>query len=420
MWKKITPFMILFVLFAATQISCREHELTPQQKDFLEQLHAGNSAEIARLIKTGANIRIKDQHGNTPLHIVSLRGNCESIELLLNKGAKIHSTNDNGDTPLHRAASGGNCEIIELLIKNGAKVHSTNNNDSTPLHKSAEYGRLKAAKLLIEKGADVSAKNSQDKTPIFLAAYSGNLDLVKFLVEKGAYIQTTGYTPLHDAVRNSSLRRQSENSLTEMVEYFLSKGVDVNAAGDPLKGLGTTALHYAAMVGSKEIVKLLIENGAKVDARSQNSETPLFGTAIGGAVEAAKVLLDNGADVNARNDRNNTPLHFALMERSIAPIVTFGDRIEIVKLLLDHGADVNARNNNQCTPLHNAVAYGWFKNVPTDAPEYKQLYYKTIIQMLLESGADPNVKDSSGRTPLKLVEGEPEIIELLIKYGAKD
>ena len=387
MWKKTTLLMMLFVLLAATQISCMEHELTQQEKKLFEQINAGNKAEIANLIEAGTNIRVKNQYGNTPLHIASSRGDCETIELLLNKGAKINST-DNGD--------------------------------NTPLHKAAEYGRLEAAKLLIEKGADVNAKNSQDKTAIFLAAYSGNLDLVKFLVENGAYIQTTGYTPLHDAVRNSSLLRKSDNDGIEMVEYFLSKGVDVNAGGDPAIGLETTALHYAAMTGSKEIVELLIENGAKVDARSQNGETPLFRTAIGGAVEAAKVLLINGADVNARNDANDTPLHFAVMERSIAPMVTFGDRIEIVKLLLTHGAGVNAIDKRQYTPLHNAVGWGWFKNAPSDAPEYKQIYYKAIIQMLLDKGADPNVKDKSGRTPLKLAEGEPEIIELLIKYGAKD
>ncbi len=389
MWKKTTLFMMLFVFLCVSQISCREHELTQQEKDFFVLLSSGKSEEIARLIEAGTNIRIKDQHGNTPLHLVSLRGDCESIKLLLSKGAKINSTDNSGDTPLHEASMNGH---------------------------------LEAAKLLISKNANVNAKNKQGENPIFPAAESGNLELVKLLVSKGAKIPKTGYTPLHSATDGIFRSEQVTSQHRDMIEYFLSYGIDINTKGNSgYCGTDVTVLHSAARSCDEAIIELLIEKGAHVNARAKTGKTPLFIAAMAGNKGAAKALLANGANVNARDDANNTPLHFTVRENNMATFSSIEGRIGLIQLLLDHGADVNAQNNSQYTPFHNSVGWGWFKQ-PLPIPEaakYKSSY-KTIIQMLLEKGADPNVKDKSGRTPLKLAEGESEIIELLIKYGAKD
>jgi ankyrin repeat protein len=381
MLKKTFPVIISCIFLIFGQTCCKKHELTLQEKNLFEQLISGNSAEIAHLIEAGANIQIKDHHGNTPLHIVASRGDCESIKLLINKRAKINSTNDNGDTPLHEAA---------------------------------DNGRLEAAKLLIEKGANVNAKNKQNKTPIFPAAQSGNLDLVKLLVEKGAKIQTTGYTPLHDALINPSLRHKPENNLAEMIEYFLSKGVDVNAKDDNYMA---TPLYLAADDSDKEAINLFIEKGAIVDIRTKNGETPLCNAAVGGNFKSVGVLLDNGANVNARDKRDYTPLHYALLIRNTSK-ATMSDRLEVIKLLLAQGADINARDNNQYTPLFNAIQLGMFYQDMISSSD--KGIYLTILKTLLENGADPNIMKIAGRNLLlEQAEEEPEIIELLIKYGAK-
>ena len=112
-------------------------------------------------------------------------------------------------------------------------------------------------------------------------------------------------------------------------------------------------------------------------------------------LEMVQVLVDCGADVNARDDAGRTPLNFTLCgwwptRRPTNP--------GVVRWLLDHGADPNARNKNGETSLHLALASGRVE----------------IARLLVEHGASVKVKDRVGRTSLDRVSGElrDEIIKL--------
>ncbi len=113
---------------------------------------------------------------------------------------------------------------------------------------------------------------------------------------------------------------------------------------------GWTPLHLAAHFGKQEAVRLLLNKGAKVDARSTNAmqNTPLHAAAAGRAAEVATLLLDHGASVNARQNGGWTPLHAAAQN---------GD-IELARTLVEAGADVNARAENRQSPLDLALTRG--------------------------------------------------------------
>jgi len=84
----------------------------------------------------------------------------------------------------------------------------------------------------------------------------------------------------------------------ESVKRHLGTGVDVNAKNKA----GMTPLHYASMMGHKEVARLLITNGADVKAKSQFQnfgETPLHHAASGGHGEIVELLITKGADLNA-------------------------------------------------------------------------------------------------------------------------
>lgn len=88
------------------------------------------------------------------------------------------------------------------------------------------------------------------------------------------------------------------------IEALLAKGAGVNRPG-------WTALHYAAVSGHDDIVRLLLERSAYIDAASPNGTTPLMMAARGGHILTVKLLLDEGADETLKNDHGMNAIDFA-------------------------------------------------------------------------------------------------------------
>lgn len=104
---------------------------------------------------------------------------------------------------------------------------------------------------------------------------------------------------------------------------------------------GLTALHVAVETGNIEIVKMLLNAGAKVNAKSKSKQTPLSMIDGDATPELVRLLVERGADVNAQNDEGETPLMKATKE----------DRLEIVEVLLEAGADVHLKDKEDETVL---------------------------------------------------------------------
>jgi len=182
-------------------------------------------------------------------------------------------------------------------------------------------------------------------------------------------------------------------------------------------------LSIAAKNGNKEIVKLLIEKGAKIDV--QINMYPILIWAIkNDDIELANLLIEKGADVNAKDDIfGDTPLSMAaekgnkeivklLIEKGAKidvridrdPILIWAiknDDIELAKLLIDRDANVNVQDNYGNTPLSMAAEKG----------------NKEIVKLLIEKGADVNGGHSFRKAPL-MQTCDPEIMTLLLLNGA--
>lgn len=173
---------------------------------------------------------------------------------------------------------------------------------------------------------------------------------------------------------------ESQLNIKEVKE-LLALGVDVDSTGDSCINMkpsprGVTLLMKSARAGDKEMVKLLLENGANVNAMDSWEDTPLTyaisGNAISGKnLEIIGLLIKKGADVNVRGEYDRTPL----MEAAAT-----GD-LEAIKYLLDNGADINARDNNKVPALLYAASEK----------------HAEAMRLLIERGANPNVKDKNGR-----------------------
>ena len=229
--------------------------------------------------------------------------------------------------------------------------------------------------------ADMSDKNAQ----LIQAAKDGNLPAVQTALSEGAEVNardtTHGGTPLIWT---------SYNSHAEVIKLLLEKGAEINAKANN----GATALMMAAYQGHTEIIKLLLEKGADVNAKSKDGITALWQAAQNGHTEVVKLLLEKGAEVNAKDTDGGT----ALM------VASESGHTEVVKLLLDKGADVSAKDNKGVMALYMAANNG----------------YTETVKLLLEKGADINAKDTLGTTALVAAayNGHTEIVKLLLEKGA--
>jgi len=178
----------------------------------------------------------------------------------------------------------------------------------------------------------------------------------------------------------------------ELVDLLLSRGADPNASND----YDATPLSVAAEEADFEIVQALVAAGAEVNSKNREGQTPLMVVARTGHTDSARLLLDAGADVNATEQwGGQTALMWAAAQQ----------QPEMISLLVARGAEVNARGH----------AHDWQRKV-TAEPRIKIMHTggftpllyaaregcANCIEALIAGGADPDLADPQGITPLVL------------------
>ncbi len=187
-------------------------------------------------------------------------------------------------------------------------------------------------RLLQEEPALLSARAANGTSAILLAAYYGRADIAQIFIANGAKPDLHEACAAGDVERARALVRENPGAVNSF-------------AADGFFPLG-----LAAFFGHREIVRMLLENGAQASLAAKNAQrvTALHGAVARGDAEIVKLLLEHGADPNARQESGFVPLHEAAANGKEA----------IARLLIGHGARVDAAADDGKTAYDLAVARG--------------------------------------------------------------
>lgn len=236
----------------------------------------GNTLLAELHAKNVESVDCPDFQGASPIYYAVFVGRLEMVRWLLARGASAKSPwPGHLETPLFAACGriwsvdldtnikapapstdGVKAAIIACLVEHGAPVNAASPRGGTALHTASGAGDDTAVSALLERGASVDARDRSGETALSLAVYFRHRSTVALLLARGASANTAntdlGMTPLHIAA------------------HGMDAGADV------------------------EIIKLLIANGAQVNARDLRGHTALRIAARGGEKEAAAILRENG------------------------------------------------------------------------------------------------------------------------------
>ena len=294
-------------------------------------------------------------------------GVAEMIELINEGGINAQSkdeiligniTHYTNTTPLMIASSYGHYDIAKALIDNGALVNLKASDGFNALMEAVRTDNIEMAKLLINNNSDINIKNKDGKNMIILACENGNEEMFNLLVENNADINEKS------SWGASALIYASEKGNINIMQYLIDNGIDVNGKADDN---GDTPLLWAVTGKNPyEASKLLIENGADVNATNDGGVAPA--TILAGSVpKVVKLLKDNGADLDTKFLDYYPPIAIAAGEGNL----------EIVKALVENGADVNYYPNDiNYTAIFHAI----------DQHNYE------VAEYLFKNGVDLNIK----------------------------
>ncbi|HET9401556.1 MAG TPA: ankyrin repeat domain-containing protein [Candidatus Acidoferrales bacterium] len=292
--------------------------LTAAYETAAEAIVAGDEATLKRLLKQNPRlIRAKSsrEHRSTLLHYVSANGvesyrqitpkNIVAItKLLLDSGADIHAEAD---------VYGGGCDTLGLV--------------ATSAHPRIAGVQIELMQLLIDRGAEINKPGStgNNYSPVMGCLANGCPEAAQYFAERGA--------------RLGLVEAAGLGKLAVVKTFFDENG---NPQKDASPERTNEAFRYACGYGSAEVAKFLLDRGIDIAGSSGDDQTGLHYAALGGHLDVVKLLLDRKAPLDLREKVwSGTPLSWAIYGWSGAP--KRGKYHEVIAALVKAGATVNPK-----------------------------------------------------------------------------
>lgn len=360
-----------------------------------------NIKAVKFFIENNANVEIATFDGTTPLVLAIEENKPKIVELLIKEGkANIYGVyaKETEKYPIYCAVKNKNLNMIKILLNNNFDLKR----ESYILSYAIENSDENIVKYLVENGADMY---SYEITALYQAVLNLNPKLVEYFLDKGASIEKAGGTDVYGNImmaaagskfNNSNdkspvdltlLEKSAENS-AKIMQMIIDK-VDKKLINDSLEG--KTPLIIAVGNSYIDTAKILIENGANINAVDFEGWSALSYAVNNGDIEIAKLLLENKAKIKDE-----------LLIAIKSPIVE--SRINMMKLLIDNKANINYTDENGFTPLNIAIESGDME----------------LTKFLIKNGANVNslMQDGLSLIGYAIAQNNMDLLQILIENGA--
>ena len=282
----------------------------------IRAVRTGDSALLRAILGRGADLSVRDSHGDTALHIAAYRGDAAAVDALLEGGAKPNTQDDDGATPLLYGT--GNEAVVRALLKRRANPNLASKLELTPLMSAAAHrDSHRIVSLLLDAGADTHVKKGGQEYVALKAVYGGDPQTLALLLDHGASPQQfngIAASPLAMAAYFGD-----EAAMTLLLEHGANVNFDSDFAGH--------ALNWALYSGHTALAAELIGKGADLHFKSPwGHQTPpmvFAGYNEHGDPTIARLLLERGANVNEANEAGATALTFAMKSGPHSRLVAF-------------------------------------------------------------------------------------------------
>jgi ankyrin repeat protein len=231
---------------------------------------AGEHAIMKELLDRGAGINAGNEHGVTALMVAAAKNDATAIRMLRDYGANLEATAAGGFRALSIAVWYKAASALSLLLELGASVKSELADRQHPLHLAARHGSREVVSVLLQAlsehaddlAEDVDIRDVHGLTPLLLACSERRIDILRMLLEHNANVNVASRNGLRCAM------------------LFLSNKVK--------KPIGSTE--------SEELISLLLQHGADLDAKSSADMSAVLMAVQGQHDAYAAALIRAGVD----------------------------------------------------------------------------------------------------------------------------